>query len=137
MEKERFATLLRKKRFKKLQKGRLIGAVVCVLLFTAQFVGCLAMAIWAQGQLDDIGTPGYRLLLIAARCTAFALFFGAAMVWAAAWLVTEVTKTRLDYAVFELTERVEKLESQTPETRANDRGQPAHSVEPGPPPNAN
>jgi hypothetical protein len=123
MEEERFATLLRKKRFNRQRKSRLIGAVVCVLLFTAQSVGYLAMAIWARGKLEDIDIAGYRLILLATEYKALAYVFAVAMVWAIAWLVNEVTKTRLDYAVFELIERVEKLESLTPETRATDHGQ--------------
>ena len=133
MEKERVATLLKKKRFNRQRKSRLIGAVVCLVLFTAQSVGCLAMAIWAEGQLEAIDPPGYRLILMAARWYALALVFGVAMAWAIGWLVPEATRTRLDYAVFELIERVEKLESLTGETRATDRGQSHDSLEQGSP----
>jgi len=115
MEPERFATLLRNKRFKKQRKLRLIGAVVCVLLFAAQSVASLAMAMWAQGKIDDTDIPGHQLILLAARYHTFALFFGAAMGRAIVWLVTEATRTRLDYVIFELVDRVERLESQTPE----------------------
>ena len=129
MEPERFATLLRNKRFKKQRKQRLIGAVVCVLLYTAVSVGSLAMAIWAQGKLDDIAPPGYRLILLAASCKSVAYVFAAAMGWAIGWLVTEATKMRLRYVVFELIERVEKLESRTPEPRVIEGDQPQHSVD--------
>jgi hypothetical protein len=121
MEPQTFATLLRNKRFKNQRKFRLIGAVVCVLLFAAQSVASLAMAIWAQGKLDDTDIPGYHLLLLAARYNALALFFGAATAWAIGWLVAEATRTRLDYVVFELIDRVEKVESQTPESRVIER----------------
>jgi len=121
MEPQRFATLLRNKRFQKQRKFRLIGAVVCVLLFAAQSVASLAMAIWIQGKLDDTDISGYHLILLAARYNAFALFFGAAMGWAIVWLVTEATRTRLDYVVFELIDRVETLESQTPESGVIER----------------
>ena len=129
MEQERFATLLRRKRFNRQRKSRLIGAVVCTILFAAQSVGWLAMAIWAEGQLEAIDPPGYRLILMAARWYALALVFGVAMAWAIGWLVPEATRTRPDYAVFELIERVEKLESQIPETTATDRGQTGRPAE--------